>query len=320
MLTYLTVVLRAAELVLAIAFFIGAYGRYETDENDTRDRFSALWLRIEDARADPSSMNRYLQGCARLSHQLLVRIFGDRPISIRAIGTAFAYSIASYLFLMRPEVAIPFGNLAWAMLCVVTGTASWLYPSIYTALLAVFVPTCYLALTISGLAALPVDSLHLGYSGVSLVEALVAASLVDFMWIEWNRQLVKMAVTEHWSAPLLTGIGTSAIVVCTVLSPIVRSPFPAYAYNSLALFNLLLFFTILLSTRIFIVFVSGVIFLSMSSGLLWWCCRPVLSRLAYAAQRHGLQKALGVIASALFLDAITQSSWVHWVARLFVAT
>jgi hypothetical protein len=308
MLSYLNVCLALSEGLLALGCFIAACGRPEAAEKNIQDKFAEFWIHNEDARSDPTSMNRYLMGCARLSEHVLTSVFGPRYLSGQALGVSLCYSVASYLLILQPPQLLLSGS-AWIFLCGAAGTLAWIVPSRYSMTLAVLVPGSYLVADLLRVWATLVDVTHFVVSAASFVFAIISACVLDLVWIVLNRKFMRFLVNRHWTIPLMVGLVTSAVIIAMSLSPFVEAPFSEYAYNSLLLFNLLLFLSVLLSTRLLIVLVSSVFFASMIAGALYWFCRPVLSPIAYAAQRYGLQKPLLALGSVLVADAWNGAQW-----------
>jgi len=316
--TYIIVVLRTAEGMLGLVLLYGAFFLHEDEENKIQDKLAELWIRAQDARSDSSSINRFIRECARLSHQALKRIFGEHIFSVRAFGVSFCGSIASYLLVMRfPHT--PNSDLAWAVFCILTGTLAATYPNRCTSLLALALPAACLVYRVAALAALPVDRMHFEVSSATFVLVFIVSCGLDFLWVALNREFMRLAVERHWTIPMAVGLLVSGVVFATPFLPFISNRFPDYVYNSNALYNFSLFFSVLLSTRLLIMFAAGIFFLSIGSALLYLCFRPVLTRAVYAAQRHALirsHKKLGTVGAALFADALPFTSWTAWLAHI----
>lgn len=285
---------------------------YEEQEGKAQQWLVELWVRLDDWRKQHVLIQQFVEACARQSQVVLEGIFGSAIVSLRALSISFSFAVASYIFTMRMTHSPGSHDAGWAVITIVSACLASTYPNRLMVLIALLVPTCYIGALVSRLHALPISRTSFELSSVSFALALLLACVFDFVWIAAHRKFIAIAVEKHWSTSIAIGLLISGIVCATPLLLPVLDQFPSSVYHSNLLYNLFLFASVLLSTRLLMAAAAAAFFLTMTSAAVYKPLHSVIAHGVYFLQRHEVirnRRLLAILGVSLVLAALGRDQW-----------
>ncbi len=328
--------LRLGEFALGMSLLYLRFFLYETEEGRLQNYLAELWLRVSDQAASARQrLARLLDETARISILFLDRLFGPRLISIRAIVVSAALAMAcAYVTFSWQRSMIPLDldytwitveDLAWASVYIigVIVAARMRSPWVLVGLaaLVMILPGRFLfELIRHWISARPSHRLLL--RGSALVCAIVAATLLDLIWLSLSRLSIRRAERKPGALPsiavILVGAALSTAIFITLPAPGPYLQFVAFFNSGGRMDFVSMFVVYFVGTRLFIIAVSAVqiaVLGVLVAHRVFW---PVLSRIVYAAERFQIfrdRKFFGTCGSALLVHAAGGLTWVAEVLK-----
>ena len=318
-------ILKPAEIILGIALLYFRFCLYETEEGHLQNALIDLWIRIAEKSASARKrFERLLEESARLSERIFVALFGPRLLSLRALlisvfllyassrtsATLFGPYYDSYT---RRELRdFVFEQ---AVLLFTLGTVS----------IVVFAAVRLNRVTIKSRWGKRLDTIITLALLVLCIGPIIqfwAIILLDYLWLVYIRRGTHWALRRGgiWRHLLMVIGGAVATVVCFAV-------FPGRAHSGLISREWLLNHVpsvtpqiiFLSDSRFFIAAVSSVQLGIIALGFLNWVVWPILSRIAYAAERNQFfreRKLFAIFGFALLVHAAGGGGWVKNILEL----
>ena len=309
-------------MLLYVAFFL-----YEDEEGRLQNSLEELWVRISDRSDGATIAIRLLVGeTSRLTAHAFDRIFGQRYLSRRAIGTSFCYGAASItaypIFLLGGPSA---RSALWIVpgVFIFLGSLPVLNENKFTTR-AVFLPAlAFVAFFL--FATMQVGFLIIQGSSrdtdlfagcAAITAALILAIASDFGWILLMRSTLNSATTEIPMLRLIGLILINSFALAVGLIPVFSHSVFAPPWNrGFASTFLEMFLFLLIISRLFITATALLFLIVLFAILLHRLLWPLVDRSVYAIARHHLlehRKALGTLGFALIAGCTSNSPLLSW--------
>jgi hypothetical protein len=276
--------LRLAEFCLGLLLLCIALFLYEDEHGKIQSTLDTWWIHLKDAQDTALSRQAaFMRGVAKLTTEVFDKLFGNRLISLRAVGTSLSLGTGSYMIIYGLLFREFFHFSPWFPGLGVLFIGLGLAPLIFTRskVLYIWFGVVLLAVTMLLTASVEIES-H-GAREVSMDVLLLAGSLTcDIVFVWMTRRMLKWVTHKSSFTPML---GIILLNLCAA-ALLVEGPWIAFGRLSSDYAELqLLSFTNAFDALVSFVFVLFAILMLLH--VIFW---PLLNRLVYALAEAGIAK------------------------------